>query len=51
MHTVDVLKISNTSFLPKRPRQTVQTLIRLLLQTVSEEADQSGSLLFADPIV
>ena len=45
-------KISNTICLPKRPGQTEQTQIRLLLkkdpdQTASEEAVWSGSSLFA----
>ena len=43
-------KILNTSCLPKRPWQTLQTLIRLLLksaQTASSEAVWSWSLLFA----
>ena len=30
-------KISNTSFLPKRPRQTAQTQIRLLLKKQSDQ--------------
>ena len=35
--TVNVLKNSNASRLPKRPRQTAQTLIRLLLKKQSDQ--------------
>ena len=35
--TVNALKILNTSCLPKRPRQTAQTQIRLLLKKPSDQ--------------
>ena len=34
---VNLLKFSNISYLPKRPRQTVQTQIRLLLKKQSDQ--------------